>query len=127
MNTKNENSYDLPFLKYLSGQEDESERIFELYLSTLVIGTDAFGYPFQERTELSEINSQKVTLTLRSRVTIGTGVKLMLDIPKTLLLKNQLKLILSGKVDFAQLKTDTDGIQIVKVRLDKKFHIHPIP
>ncbi|MBN1271241.1 MAG: hypothetical protein JXB26_03130 [Candidatus Aminicenantes bacterium] len=124
---KNENISDLPFLKYISRQEDESERVFDLYLPILVIGTDAFGYPFQERTQLSEINSQKVTLTLRSRVTIGAGVKLMLDIPKTLLLKNQLKLILSGKVDFAQLEADSDGKQIIKIRLDKKFHIHPLP
>lgn len=124
---KTDYQYDLPFLNNMTGKEDESEKVFEMFLPTLVMGMDAFGSHFQEKTELSRINSRKAVFTLRSRVTIGTALKLMLDIPKTLILENQLKLILTGKVDFVQLKSDSDGQQIIKIGLDKKYHIHPLP
>lgn len=99
------------------------ERIFELSLPTLVNGVNALGSEFHEQTELSSISSQKATFRLNSPVTIGSNLSLSLKVPKTLLLENQLKLKISGRVVFAQTERNGKKKQLISIQLDKNYRI----
>ena len=99
------------------------ERSFKLSLPALVSGTDAYGNPFQERSEISSISSQEVTFQLNSGVIIGSKLNLCLEVPKTLILEKQLKLSLSGRVKYVGAETNSEKKQIISVDLDRNFKI----
>ena len=101
------------------------ERSFELSLSALVTGLNAGGNEFQERTDLYAISSQEASFWLNSGVTIGSKLNLSLKIPKTLVLENQLRLIISGIVVYAKSDRNAKKKQLVSVRLDKTYKILP--
>jgi len=103
------------------------ERSFELSLPTLVSGFDAYGNEFSEHTELSSISSQMAMFRLNSGVTIGTRLILSLDVPKTYLLENNLKMELSGRVTYVKEEHNSDKKQLISLHLDKNFKIHTIP
>ena len=103
------------------------ERSFKLSLPALVTGIDAYGNKFQERTELSSISSQEAIFWLNSGVTIGTELSLYLDIPKTLILENQLKLMISGRVIYVKAEGNKKKKQLISVRLAKNYKISPFP
>lgn len=103
------------------------ERSFKLSLPTLVIGIDAYGNKFQERTELSSISSQEAIIWLNSGVTIGSKLNLSLDVPKTLVLENYLKLLISGSVVYVKAEGNKNKKQLVSIQLDKNYKIQPIP
>ena len=101
------------------------ERSFELSLPTLVTGTNASGKEFQERTELYSISSQEATFWLNSGVTIGSKLNMSLKIPKTLILEDQLRLIISGIVVYARSDRNAIKKQLVSIRLEKNYKIIP--
>ncbi len=104
------------------------ERSFELSLPALVTGLDALENRFREKTLINSISAEEATVWLRSQVTIGAKLDISLDIPKTLILENSLKLQLSGRVKLAQMDSTRPGKkQLVSLRLDKKFKLLPIP
>ncbi len=104
------------------------ERAFELSLPALVSGTDATENRFREKTLISSISAEEATVWLRSQVTIGTKLDISLDVPKTLILENSLKLQLSGTVKLIQIDSArTAKKQLVSLELDKKFKLLPIP
>jgi len=104
------------------------ERAFELSLPALVTGVDALDNKFREKTQVMSISSEEATVWLRSRVMLGSKLDLALDIPKTLILENHLKLRLSGTVILLQNDSARVGKkQLVSIRLDKKFRLLPIP
>lgn len=105
----------------------KKERSFKLSLLTLVIGIDAYGNKFQERTELSSISSQEAIFWLNSGVTIGSKLNLSLDVPKTLVLENQLKLLISGRVFYVKAEGNNNKKQLISIHLDKNYKIHSIP
>jgi len=102
------------------------ERSFKLSLPILVNGIDAYGNKFQERTELSSISSQEAIFSLNSGVTIGAKLNLSLDIPKTLILEDQLKLIISGDVVYVKSEANNKKKQLISVQLDRNYRINPI-
>lgn len=102
------------------------ERSFKLSLPILVNGIDAYGNKFQERTELSSISSQEAIFWLNSGVTIGAKLNLFFDIPKTLILEDHLKLIISGDVVYVKSETNNKKKQLISVRLEKNYKINPI-
>jgi hypothetical protein len=63
---------------------------------------------------------------LKSKVTIGTKLIVVLNIPKTLILENQLKLKISGNVIFAKADEDLGSKPQISINLDKTYKIHPI-
>ena len=63
-----------------------------------VTGINAGGQEFEEITDLSSISSQEAVFWLKNKVTIGSKLVLSLNVPKTLILENQLNLIVSGEV-----------------------------
>lgn len=107
-------------------KNDKSERCFDLSLPIMVSGENAQAKGFEERTELSSISSQEAIFVLKNRVLIGTGLTLSLNVPKTLILENQLNLIISGEVIFATTDSSQKGKQLVSVQLNKLYKIQPI-
>lgn len=107
-------------------KSNKSERCFDLSLPILVSGENAQGKGFEERSEISSISSQEAIFVLKNRVMIGSGLTLSLNVPKTLILENQLNLIVSGEVIFATADPSQKGKQLVSVQLDKPYKIQPI-
>lgn len=86
---------------------------------------DAYGNMFQEQTELASISSQEAIFSLNSGVTIGLRLQLYLDIPKTLILENQLRMLLSGKVSYVRAESNNKGKkQTIIIELDNNFRIN---
>ncbi|MCU0243415.1 MAG: hypothetical protein MUE80_01410 [Acidobacteria bacterium] len=101
------------------------ERSFELSLPALVKGLDAAGRKFEERTAVSGISAQEVSLRIKARLTIDARLTLFLDIPRTLILESPLRLVLSGAVVYVRFEEKNDRQQFVVVRLDRGFRLHP--
>jgi len=103
------------------------ERSFELSLPILVTGIDASGNELQEYSELTSISSQEAIFFLDSAVTIGSRLKLSLDVPKTILLENDLKLEMTGRVTYVKAEQNSEKRQFIVLQLDKKYNIHSFP
>jgi len=126
----NMNEKEEPFKPSIHGasKDGKRERAFELSLPALVTGVDALENRFREKTLITSISSEEATIWLRSHVPIGAKLDISLDIPKTLILENSLKLQLTGTVLLTQADSSRNGKkQLVSLRLDKKFKLLPIP
>jgi hypothetical protein len=126
----NMNEKEEPFKPSIHGasKDGKRERAFELSLPALVTGVDSLDNKFREKTLLTSISSEEATIWLRSQVPIGAKLDISLDIPKTLILENSLKLQLTGTVLMNQADSPRNGKkQLVSLRLDKKFKLLPIP
>ena len=111
-----------------ASKEGKRERAFELSLPALVIGLDTLENRFREKTQITSISSEEATVWLRSHVPVGAKLDISLDIPKTLILENSLKLHLTGTVLLTQPNSSPNGKkQLVSLRRDKKFKLLPIP
>jgi len=113
-------------LNYSSTKRIKREKSFDLPIPILISGMDARGNEFQEQSKLSSISSQQATFWLNSAVTIGSRLNLSLDIPKTVVLERQLKLLLTGVVVFVKGETNLRKKQMISVRLDKKYKIRTL-
>lgn len=109
------------------GTTEKRERSFRLSLPILVTGIDAVGKEIREFTELISISSQEAVFLMISKVMIGSRLILTLDIPKTFLLENQLKLEASGSVGFIRAESCKGRRQLISLRLDKNYKIRSIP
>ena len=108
-------------------RDGKRERAFELSLPAVVTGVDRAENRIRERTMLVSISSEEATVRLRSRVEPGLKLKLSLEIPKTLILQNQLRLHLTGTVASDPADTlQTGRKQDVLLRLDRKFRLLPV-
>ncbi len=101
------------------------ERTFELSLPALVKGLDATGRRFEQRTQINSISAQEVSFKLKSPVVIGAKVTLAMDIPRTLILEKPLRLLVKGAVVHACSAEENGKNQLVTVRLDRSFRLHP--
>ena len=110
----------------LQSVDSASEKDFDLFLPAVVSGIDAGGIEFSERTELSSMSSLKAHFGLKAEVTIGTKLDVVLNIPKTFILENQLKLQISGDVIIARVDEDLESKHLISIDLDKMYKIHPI-
>jgi hypothetical protein len=102
------------------------EKDFDLFLPAVVSGIDAQGIEFKEKTELSSMSSLKAHFGLKTKVTIGTKLNVVLNIPKTFILENQLKLRISGDVITARADSDPKSKHLISINLDKTYKINPI-
>jgi hypothetical protein len=101
------------------------EQGFKLPLATTVEGQDAQGRRFKEDTKLSYISHQGASFLLKSAMTIGTKVKLIIDLPPKLSEDKDLKLAIHGKVVFVEAGDHGEGRQKISVRLESKYIIKP--
>jgi len=99
---------------------------FDLFLPAVVSGVNAEGIEFNEKTELSSMSSLKAHFGLKTKVTIGTKLHVILNIPKTFILENQLKLQISGEVIVAKTDVNFESKHLISINLDKTYKIHPI-
>ena len=113
-------------LTYTPSKRVKNEKSFELPIPALVSGEDATGAEFLEQSKLSSISSQQATFLLDAEVTIGSKLNLALDIPKTNILENQLRLLLTGTVVYVKGETNLKKKQLISIRLDKKYKLRPI-
>lgn len=116
---------------FSSNQADQGdgkrERAFELFLPVLVKGRDIEENKFKEKTQLLSISAEEAILRLRSRVAVGSRLDLDLEIPKTLILENYLRLQISGTVILSQEEPNASSRKrLVSVRLDRKFKLVPV-
>lgn len=109
------------------GAAARRERSFKISLPILVTGIDAVGKEIREFTELISISSQEAVFKMISKVMIGSRLTLTLDIPRTFLLENHLKLEGSGSVAFIKAESSQEKKQLVSLRLDKNYKIRSIP
>ena len=114
------NKQTLPSNKVLN-----QERSFDLSLPIIVKGLDATGREFQEQTELQTISSQMATFWIDSGVTIGSKINLCLEVPKTIILEKQIRLLLSGDIIFIKEDGRDHKKNLISVRLDKNYKIRP--
>ncbi len=101
------------------------EHGFTFPLPTLVEGLDVAGTAFQEETTLSYISHQRSTFPLRSGVTLGTRLKLVIDLPKKLAEDRNLKLALKGKVVSIELGSRQTAKRSITVKFESKYIIAP--
>ena len=99
------------------------ERHFELSLPVQVFGINAKGEDFEEKTKIASISAQEASFWLKNKVTLGTNIKLSLDVPKTLVLESHLNLHLSGEVKYVQSGVTDKKLQLITLQLDKLFKI----
>jgi hypothetical protein len=124
MNGKEEASK--PFIQSVT-RDGKRERAFELSLPAVVTGIDTSDNRFREKTMLVSISSEEATVRLRSKVEPGIKLKISLEIPKTLILQNQLRLQLTGTVAPGAADALQPGRkQDVLLRLDRKFRLLPV-
>jgi len=102
------------------------EKNFDLFLPAVVSGIDAGGIEFREKTEISSMSSSEAHFGLTAKVTIGTKLNVVLNIPKTFILENQLKLQISGDVNTARADENLESKSLISMNLDKTYKIHPI-
>lgn len=101
------------------------EQGFKLPLATTVEGQDAQGRRFREDTKLSYISHQGASFLLKSSMTIGAKVKLIIDLPPRLSEDKDLKLAIHGKVVFVEAGDHGEGRLKISVRLESKYIIKP--
>ena len=111
---------------FLHTEPEAGEKDFELFLPAVVSGINAEGKEFSENTELTSISAVKAQFGLKSKVTIGTKLNVILSIPKTLILENYLKLRVSGDVVFAKSDIEDSPKHLISIRLDRMYKIQAI-
>jgi hypothetical protein len=101
------------------------EHGFTFPLPTLVEGTDTAGASFREQTTLSYISHQRSTFPLKSGVTLGTKLKLIIDLPKKLAEDKNLKLALKGKVVSIEMGSRQAAKKTITLKFESKYIIAP--
>ncbi|MCJ7611739.1 MAG: PilZ domain-containing protein [Candidatus Aminicenantes bacterium] len=101
------------------------EHGFTFPLPTTVEGIDAGGASFQEETTLSYISHQRSTFALKSGVTLGTRLKLLIDLPQKLAEDKNLKLALKGKVVSIEMGSRQTAKKTITIKFDSKYIIAP--
>jgi len=98
---------------------------FTFPLPTVVEGLDESGQSFKEATILSFISHQGSTFRLRNPVSIGTKVKLIIDLPKKLSEDQSLKLAIKGRVVAIELDERQNVKKKISVKFESRYIISP--
>ncbi len=99
------------------------DKIFSLPLPTLVEGESPTGEPFQEKTTLNFISHQGAIFQLKNQVTIGTRLRLAIDLPRTLAEDRNLKLIIRGQVVLVEKSSPRQTRQRITMKFENKYLI----
>lgn len=101
------------------------EQGFSFPLPTQVDGTNAQGKEFSEATVLTFISHQGSSFPLKNPVTIGSRVKLSIDLPEKLSESKNLKLVIKGTVISVKINNERRPSQLVSIGFDSKYIIKP--
>ena len=94
---------------------------FELPLSVLVEGNISRGKKFKEETILQNISSGGAYFCLDSGVTVGSKLKLVIEVPDKLTEGKKVKLSLGGLTVRLEKPTQKGKKQGIALRFSKKF------
>ncbi len=106
-----------------SFEQTVKEKGFNLSLPTRVEGQDMEGTFFNEKTSLSYISHQGSSFWLRTPISVGHDLKLIVDLPPKLAQDQKMKLIIRGKVIFVEAATDQIPKQRVSIKFENKYII----
>ncbi len=101
----------------------KQERTFDLTLSGSARGQDISGRRFQEKVTIQSISSQKAVFALFVDQNIGSRVTLTVDIPRTLMLGEPMRLVITGLVHSIERDRTAAGLKRVRLRLDRRFRM----
>jgi hypothetical protein len=101
------------------------EHGFTFPLPSLVEGQDVAGAEFREETTLTYISHQRSTFPLKSGVTLGTKLKLIIDLPNKLSEDKNLKLALKGKVVSIEMGGRQSAKKNITIKFESKYIIAP--
>lgn len=107
----------------ISFEHTVKEKGFNLSLPTWVEGQDMEGTFFNEKTSLSYISHQGSSFWLRTPISVGHDLKLIVDLPPKLAQDQKMKLIIRGKVIFVEAATDQIPKQRVSIKFENKYII----
>ncbi len=99
------------------------DKVFNLPLPTLVEGETPTGESFQEKTVLNYISHQGAIFQLKSPVTIGTRLRLAIDLPRALAEDRNLKLIIRGQVILVERLMNRKKRQRITLKFENKYFI----
>ena len=98
-------------------------QVFNLPLPTLVLGQDASGKAFQERTVLFYISDHGASFNLRSALQPGARLKLVIDLPPSLAEDKSLKLVIRGRVALIEPPEARSDRQRISLRFESRYII----
>lgn len=99
------------------------DRVFNLPLPTLVEGETPTGETFQEKTILNYISHQGAVFELKKQVTIGSRLRLAIDLPRALAEDRNLKLIIRGQVILVERLPNRKNKQRITLKFENKYFI----
>ena len=99
------------------------EQGFNLSLPTIVEGRDVSGKHFTEKTVLSYISHHGSSFWLTNSVSLGSALRLIIDLPPKLAEKKDLQLLIKGTVIFVESTKGKDSKQRVSLKFDSKYVI----
>jgi len=121
---KKEKEADMPAKSLLTpGTGERKDQIFNLPLPTVVEGRDAAGRSFQEKTVLFYISYHGASFNLSRPVTIGSRLKLLIDLPPSLAEDQNLKLVINGRVALVEANDSRHQRHRVSLRFENKYFI----
>jgi len=108
---------------YSLNTPEYSERGFKLPLPAVVEGKSKSGKDFKEKTVLSYISHQGSSFRLTNSVSLGSDLKLIIDLPNSLTTEKNLKLIINGKVASLEAIKGKNPKKRVSLRFEDKYII----
>jgi hypothetical protein len=105
------------------GKPERKDQIFNLPLPTVVEGRDAAGRSFQEKTVLFYISHHGASFNLVNSITLGSKLKLIIDLPPSLSDDQNLKLVINGKVALVEANHSHHSRHRVSLRFENKYFI----
>lgn len=100
-----------------------SEKRFKLSLPALVEGKNQSGRRFKEKTILSYISHRGSSFWLTNSVSLGSELRLTIDLPSNLSKEKNLKLIIMGKVAFVEAADGKGPKERVSLNFENKYII----
>lgn len=97
------------------------EKGFKLPLSALVKGKNTWGSFFTESTMISYISHHGASFKLKTPVSLGHKLKLIIELPPKL--GENLKLFIQGKVVFVEATKIQEPLQKVSLRFGNTYRI----
>ena len=104
-------------------KSEKKEQIFNLPLPTVVEGLDATGRSFQEKTVLFYISHNGASFNLANPITLGSRLKLIIDLPPSLAEDQNLKLVVNGRVALVEAHHSPASRNRVSLRFENKYFI----
>jgi len=105
------------------GKGERKDQVFNLPLPTVVEGRDATGRSFQEKTVLFYISHHGASFNMANSITLGSKLKLIIDLPPSLSDDQNLKLVINGKVVLVEANQSQYSRQRVSLRFENKYFI----